>query len=78
MQKFSHLSSIIEIDGKQTYNNAVAIGEEGFKELGFDFGKAGMDLLSAQQNGKTKLIPGMADGRFVISQKEINTIVNKA
>ena len=77
MQKFSHLSSIIEIDGKQTYNNAVAIGEEGFKELGFDFGKAGMDLLSAQQNGKTKLIPGMADGRFVISQKEINTIVNK-
>ena len=77
MQKLSHLSSIIEIDGKQTYNNAVAIGEEGFKELGFDFGKAGMDLLSAQQNGKTKLIPGMEDGRFVISQKEINTIVNK-
>ena len=77
MQKFSHLSSIIEIDGKQTYNNAVAIGEEGFKELGFDFGKAGMDLLSAQQNGKKQLIPGMADGRFVIEQSDINKVVNK-
>lgn len=77
IQKLSRLSSIIEIDGKQTYNNAVAIGEEGFKELGFDFGKAGMDLLSAQQNGKTKLIPGMADGRFVITQDETNMIVDE-
>ena len=75
MKKLSSLSSIIKIDGKQTYNNAVAIGEEGFKELGFDFGKAGMDLLSAQQTGKAKLIPGMADGKFTITQEEIDTIV---
>lgn len=71
------LSSIIEIDGKQTYNNAVAIGERGFKELGFDFGKAGMDLLSAQQTGKKFIIPGMAEGQFVVSQSDINALVKK-
>lgn len=71
------LSSIIEIDGKQTYNNAVAIGERGFKELGFDFGKAGIDLLSAQQTGKKSIIPGMAEGQFIVSQADINAVVKK-
>lgn len=69
-------SSIIEVNGKQTYNNAVAIGEESFRELGFSFEKAGMDLLSAQQNNRKALIPGMAEGQFVVSQKQINNIVN--
>lgn len=73
-------SSIVkDFNGKKTYNNVIAIGERGMKELGVDFGKVGMDLVAAWQspNGRMLNTPGMAEGRFVVSDAELNTIVNK-
>jgi len=70
-------ASIVTIDGKQYYNNAVAIGEQGFKDLGFDFGKAGMDIV-ADFEGSTKgkySIPGM--DRFSIMPSEVKDVVDR-
>ena len=72
-------ASIIEIDGKKYYNNAVALGEQGFKKLGFDFGHAGMDLINdfeLRGNANyTSNIPGIE--RFNITSDDITKIQDK-
>lgn len=72
-------ASIIEIGGKKYYNNAVALGEQGFKKLGFNFGQAGMDLIyDLEARGKvgyTSHIPGIE--KFTIMPNEITNIADK-
>ena len=72
-------ASIMEIGGKKYYNNAVALGEQGFKKLGFNFGQAGMDLIydleARGKAGYTSHIPGIE--KFNIMPNEITDIANK-
>ena len=70
-------ASIVTIDGKQYYNNAVAIGVKGFEDLGFDFGKAGVDIVADFEGGAKGQysIPGM--DRFSIMPNEIKDVIDK-
>ena len=70
--------TIMEVDGKQYYNNLVAIGEEGFKARGYDFGQVGMDLMLAHFNNDYSNIPQIANKKgFRITDDEINTVVKR-
>lgn len=70
--------SIMEIDGKQYYNNLVAIGEEGFKARGYDFGQVGMDLVFAHFSNDYSNIPQIANKKgFKVTDKEIDTVVKR-
>lgn len=65
-------ASKVVVDGKTHYGMAVAISEEGFEKLGFDFGAIGMDVFADVETGAGRL-ERITDfeGRIVSSRAEI-------
>lgn len=67
--------SVITIDKKAYYNNLVAIGEEGFRARGYDFGQVGMDLVNAYLNDNYSNIPNIANKTpFRVTDEEVRIV----